>query len=331
MGPTSRRVVLSDGRRLGFDDFGDPDGIPVLFFHGFGSSRVVRHPDDGIAAQLGVRMIAIDRPGIGISQRKANRRITDWPADVAELLDVLGIERCSIVGWSGGGPYALACGWQMPERFDVLGVISSPAPLGGVDGVEAYTWRRHKVIRRAADHAPWAIALAVWGWSRAQKSDPERQLDAAIAGMVDADREILGDPDLRAVMIANAEEMYRHGNGGVYDEALCLARPWGFPLGGVSVPVRIWHGAKDQAVPVGMGKFIERSVPGAIATYYPREGHHFVYERWREILGVIVAESQVRSRSQRAAEPPLRTSDKVAPDVSTPIVRPGLRRLDPAG
>ena len=147
-------------------------------------------------------------------------------------------------------------------------------------------------MSRTADHAPWVIALAMWRWSRQQRSDPEKQLDEAIAGMVEADREILGDPALRAVMIANAAEMYRQGNRGVYDEALCLARPWGFPLEGVAVPVRIWHGALDQVVPVGMGRYLERTVPGAVATYYPDEAHHLVYDRWREILAVIVAEAR---------------------------------------
>jgi pimeloyl-ACP methyl ester carboxylesterase len=295
LGPKSRRVTLSDGRTLGFDDFGAPDGTPVLFFHGFGSSRVVRHPDDDIATELGVRLIAVDRPGIGISSRQPNRRVTDWPADVAELLDALGIERCAIAAWSGGGPYALACGWSMPERLSVIGLISAPAPLSGVPGSTGYTWRRHRAMSRTADHAPWVIALAMWRWSRQQRSDPAKQLDDAIAGMIEADREILGDPALRAVMIANATEMWRQGNRGVYDEALCLARPWGFPIAGVGVPVRIWHGTRDRVVPVGMGRYLERTVPGAVATYYPDEGHHFVYDRWREILSVIVAEARLRA------------------------------------
>lgn len=301
LGPKSRQVTLSDGRTLGFDDFGDPEGTAVLFFHGFGSSRVVRHPDDEIATELGARIIAVDRPGIGISTRHPNRRVTDWPRDVEELLDILGIARCSIVAWSGGGPYALACGWQMPERFSVIGLISSPAPLSGVPGSTGYTWRRHRAMSRTADHAPWVIALAMWRLSRQQKSDPAKQLDDAIAGMIEADREILGDPALRAVMIANANEMYRQGTGGIYDEALCLARPWGFPIDGVSVPVRIWHGSRDKVVPVGMGRYIERIVPGAVATFYRQEGHHFVYHRWREILSVIVAEARDRAPSTVSA------------------------------
>jgi len=289
--PQSRQISLADGRLLGFDDFGDPDGTPVLFFHGFGSSRVVRHPDDAVAAELGVRMIAVDRPGIGLSTRQPGRRVTDFPRDVGQLLDRLGIERCAVVAWSGGGPYALASAWQMPERFSVIGLISAPAPLSGVPGSTGYTWPRHRAMSRTADHAPWVIKLAMWQWSRQQRADPYKQLDEAISGMVEADRVILGDPALRAVMIRNASEMYRQGSGGVYDEALCLARPFGFPIGGVTVPVRIWHGAKDQVVPVGMGKYLARNLTNAVATFFPHEGHHFVYDRWREILAVIAAEA----------------------------------------
>jgi pimeloyl-ACP methyl ester carboxylesterase len=292
LGPKSRQITLSDGRRLGFDDFGDPLGEPVLFFHGFGSSRVVRHPDDEIATELGARVIAIDRPGIGLSTRQPGRRVTDFPSDVAELLEVLDLDRCAVVAWSGGGPYALACAWQMPERFSVVGLISAPAPLSGAPGSTGYTWGRHRVMSRTADHAPWVIKLAMWQWSRQQRSDPHKQLDEAIGGMVEADRQILGDPALRAVMIANASEMVRQGSGGISDEAICLARPFGFPIGGVTVPVRIWHGAKDKVVPVGMGKYLERNIRSAVATFYRHEGHHFVYDRWREILGVIVAEAR---------------------------------------
>lgn len=321
LGPGSDRIGLPDGRLLGWDEFGDPRGTPVLFFHGFGSSRVVRHPDDAIATAVGARVIAVDRPGIGLSTRKAGRRLTEWPDDVARVMDHLGLDRAAIVAWSGGGPYALATAWQRPERVTAVGLISAPAPLTGVPGASGYTYRRHRAMSRAADHAPWVIGLAMWRFSRQQRSDPEKQLDDAIAGMIDADREILGDPRLRAVMIANAAEMYRQGHGGIYDEAICMARPWGFPIEGVTVPVRIWHGTKDRVVPVGMGKYLARVMPTAIATFYPREGHHFVYDRWREILATLVAEAEAAAaRSART-----RTALK-----REPMPAPRARTVDPA-
>ena len=134
--------MLADGRRLGFDDVGDAEGPVVFYLHGFGSSRVVRHPDDHIATELGIRLIAVDRPGIGLSTGAPGRRLLDWPGDVEQLADRLGIESFAVLGWSGGGPYALACGWSLPDRVDRIGLISAAAPLTpGAD----YMLRRHRV------------------------------------------------------------------------------------------------------------------------------------------------------------------------------------------
>jgi pimeloyl-ACP methyl ester carboxylesterase len=283
-GARSRTIVLADGRTLGFDDIGDPEAPAVLYHHGFGSTRMVRHPDDSIAESAGIRLIAVDRPGIGLSTGMPGRRLLDWPADVEQLADQLGIERFAILGWSGGGPYSLACGWSLPDRVTRIGLVSAAAPL--VRGAD-YLLRHHRVAYRAADAAPWMIRLAMWRWSRAQRADPERHLDKAIEGMIEADRLVLEDPHLRRVMIANADELYRQGGRGLYDEALIMARPWGFPIAGVQVPVRLWHGESDPAVPVGMGLYLARTLPRVEATFFPGEAHHLMYDRWAEIVGTF--------------------------------------------
>jgi pimeloyl-ACP methyl ester carboxylesterase len=285
-GPSSRTVALPDGRLLGFDDVGDPEGVPLLYFHGFGSTRLIRHPDDAIAARLGVRLIAVDRPGIGLSTSRPGRRLLDFGGDVGHLADALRLGRFGLVAWSGGGPYALGCAWTLAPRVVQVGLISAPAPLAG-DSAGDYALRMHRAASVAADYAPWAIRLAMWRWSRQQRADPARHLDDAIAGMVDADREILADPAFRGVMLANAAELYRQGGRGLYDEALIMARPWGFPLEGLSVPVRIWHGERDHAVPAGMGRHLARIIPTAQATFLAGEGHHLLYDRWEEIIAEV--------------------------------------------
>ena len=90
------------------------------------------------------------------------------------------------------------------------------------------------------------------------------------------------------MMIANADELYRQGGRGLYDEALIMARPWGFPIAGVQSPVRLWHGELDTAVPVAMGRFLARTLPNVDATFLPAEAHHLLYDRWREILADFV-------------------------------------------
>ena len=148
-----------------------PDGTPILFFHGFGSSRLIRHPDDALAEQAGVRLICIDRPGIGLSTARPGRRLLDWPVDVASLADELGLARFSIIGWSGGGPYALACAYAMPDRTTEVGLVSAPAPLAGVRKPD-YLIPRHRAAARAAGTAPWIIRLAMWRWARPSDAIP---------------------------------------------------------------------------------------------------------------------------------------------------------------
>jgi pimeloyl-ACP methyl ester carboxylesterase len=290
----SRTVVLPDGRLLGFDDVGDPDGTPLLYFHGFGSTRLIRHPDDEIAARLGIRLLAVDRPGIGLSSSRPARRLLDFSRDVGHLADTIGLDRFAIVAWSGGGPYALGCAWALSGRVTQVGLISTPAPLAGASAAD-YAAKMHRAASRAADHAPWAIRLAMWRWSRQQRNDPAAHLDDAIAGMVDADKDILADPAFREVMLRNASELYRQGGRGLYDEALIMARPWGFPLEGIVTPVRIWHGELDQAVPVSMARHLARTIPTATTTIFPGEAHHLLYDRWEEILGEVARRSRERA------------------------------------
>ena len=280
-----RRVRLPDGRFLGYAELGDPAGRPVLFFHGLGTTRVIC-PPDGVAEALGVRLIAPDRPGIGLSDAQPGRRLLDWPGDVRALADELGLGRFAVVGWSGGGPYALACGYALADRVASIALVSAPAPLAGATD-SAYLRRFDRNAARAAGRAPWLIRLAMWHWGRAQRRDPERFFDESVAAMCAADQAVLSEPALRGRMIANSEELYRQGGRGMYDEALVLARSWGFDLGRISVPVTIWHGARDTTVPSAMARHLAEAIPGAELRTYPDEGHHLLYRYWPEILASL--------------------------------------------
>lgn len=280
-----RLFRLRDGRRLGYAEYGEPGGRPVFFFHGLGTTRLICPSDVGPLRDLGLRLIAVDRPGVGISDPRPGRRLLDWPDDVAQLADRLGVARFAAVGWSGGGPYAAACGYLLPQRVTSVGMVSAPAPLSGAPGAD-YLRRFHRTAA-AAGRAPWVIRFAMWHWGRPQRRDAERFFDQSVAAMSAADQDIMALPELRGRMIANSAEIYRQGGRGMYDEALILARRWGFDLEDLRVPVHIWHGAKDETVPVSMARYLARSIPGSRATIYPDEGHHVLYSRWPEILAAL--------------------------------------------
>lgn len=280
-----RLIRLRDGRRLGFAESGDPQGRPVLFFHGFGTTRVICPPDEP-ARRVGVRLIAVDRPGVGLSESQPGRRLLDWPADVAALVDYLGLDEFSIVGWSGGGPYALACAHAMLGRVRSIAAVSAAAPLAaGEDPGYLRRLDRHAV--RAAGRAPWVIRLAMWHWGRPQRRDAERFFERSLADMCAADQAVLAEPELRSRMIANSAELYRQGGRGMYDEALILARPWGFEPAELRVPVEVWQGGRDAVVPMAMATHLARVIPGARLRLYPNEGHHLLYRHWPEIIASL--------------------------------------------
>jgi len=281
-----KRVRLHDGRWLGYTDSGDPRGTPVLFFHGFGTTRVVCPPDEP-ARRLGVRLIALDRPGIGLSTPRPGRRLLDWPDDVGEATELLGMKRFSIVGWSGGGPYALACGRWLGDRIDAISLVSAAAPLAGTTQPD-YLRRFDRNAVRAAGKAPWVIRLALWHWGRAQRRDAEGFFDKEVSEMCAADQEALSEPGLRSQMIANSVELYRQGGRGMYDEALVLARPWGFDPSELRVRVELWQGGRDKTVPVGMSAHLAELIPGAALRVLPDEGHHLLYRYWPDILRSLI-------------------------------------------
>ena len=166
--PEDHQLQLTDGRRLGWSESGDPSGTPVFFFHGFGTTRIVCPPDEA-ALEHRIRLIAVDRPGIGLSDPQPGRSLLDWPSDVAELADHLGFARFSIVAWSGGGPYGLACGHALASRVDAVAAVSPAAPLAKPTDPGYLRWRdRHAV--RFANRAPWVIRLAMWHWGRGQRA-----------------------------------------------------------------------------------------------------------------------------------------------------------------
>lgn len=135
---TGQSILLQDGRRLGLAEYGDPAGRAVLHFHGSAGSRLDRPAEEGILWERGIRFISVERPGHGLSDFQHNRRLVDWPRDVAQLADHLGLPAFYIEGWSAGGPHALACAWQMPDRIKAVALIASAAPMrreGAFDGL----------------------------------------------------------------------------------------------------------------------------------------------------------------------------------------------------
>jgi pimeloyl-ACP methyl ester carboxylesterase len=274
---------LSDGRLLAFAEQGDADGRPVLFFHGLPGSRLLRHPDDSIARRLGLRLFTFDRPGLGLSTPQPHRRILDWPADVAEFADAQGFQQFAVLGWSGGGPYALATAHRLPDRVTRVGLVASMAPLAGTSLTRELSpnLRRRARIARVA---PQFLRIAVVRDRRAFIRDPVGYLEHEFARGPECDRAALDQPGFKEMLILSRYESYRQGTAGLAADALLYLRPWGFQLSHVRPPIRRWVGEHDQTLLPAMARYFEQQLPGSTVTVVPGEGHMVCLTCWELVL-----------------------------------------------
>jgi pimeloyl-ACP methyl ester carboxylesterase len=238
---------------------------------------------------MGVRLICVDRPGYGGSTFQAGRQILDWPNDLSALADALGIQTFVVAGHSGGGPYALACAFCLPERVSAAAVLSGAGPVdtpGAADGLTPLHWLAFKIGR----YSPWPLTRALtWLFFHKAADDPARAIDIDARERSTADDDVLKIPGVRENCIQSDVEAYRQGLTGFTWDVRLLTRPWGFALEGIKVPVHLWHGTADDFTTSGMASHMAKTIPDCNARIYQGEGHMLLIPRWKEVLSTLRA------------------------------------------
>ena len=286
---------LSDGRTLAYEAYGLPGGLPLFFFHGTPGSRLFRPPDD-ITRRLGVHLICVDRPGYGGSTFQPGRRILDWPEDVSALADGLGIDQFIVAGHSGGGPYALACAYRLPERVLTAVILSGAGPVDAPQAAEGLT-SLHWLAFKIEPYTPWPLTcFLVWMFFRKSAADPARAIDLDQRDRSESDDQIMKIPYVRENCIESDMEAYRQGLRSFAWEVRLLTRSWGFPLREVRRPVYLWHGTDDDFTTTGMAQNMAKQIPNCQAFMYEGEGHMLLIPRWEEILDTVVGQREAYAR-----------------------------------
>jgi len=273
MSRLNQRIRLPDGRRLGYNEYGPPAGRPMIYFHGAPTARVEFElfGNDGLMESLGVRLIAVDRPGMGLSDFQANRRLLDWPADVAALADYLHIERFSILAYSLGGPSAAACAFVIPQRLTKVGIVSGYAPLNDPAIASSINEETRRYLRM--HEKPWLWGLFLWMGVPMTRLAPDRLVAMAASVLPEPDRVWMSDTDFKRGFFAMIREALRQGPRGALQESYLAGADWGFRPQEIRAPVLLWHGEDDRNAPIAMGRYMADAIPNCQAQFFPGEGH----------------------------------------------------------
>ncbi|TRW82468.1 alpha/beta hydrolase [Mycolicibacterium sp. 018/SC-01/001] len=264
-----------EGRRLGFAEFGDPRGLPIFWLHGTpGARRQIPLEARQYAERNGIRLIGIDRPGIGSSTPFAYRRVIDFADDLRTLADALGIEKMMVIGLSGGGPYTLGVAAAMPERVVAVGVLGGVAPTKGPDATGGGVMGTVGVpAAPILEHVGGTLSMVAVGLIRLVKPVAEPIIGLYGALSPEGDRRLLARPEFKAMFIDDLLNGSRKQLAAPFADVVVFARDWGFRLADVTQPVRWWHGDADHIVPFAHGQHVVSRLPDAELYTLSGESH----------------------------------------------------------
>src|ERR1041385_1146599 len=285
-------IQLQDGAVVAFQEYGDPTGTPVIFCHGWPSSRTMAQLADEPARTLGVRIISPDRPGISSSTMRLDRKLSDWPSLVEQLADDLAIGDFRILAISGGAPYAYATAVAIPERVRAIAVVGGVIPFAELKDVKGllplYRWmlafyrNRPQLLRQL-----FYIARPFLSFRAPIRLRP---LLLKMLLLRPCDAASLRDDAAFEAIFESQRRAWRGSVEGLLVDARIYAQPWGFAIEDVAVPVRLWHGKEDRAFAVRLAEEIANRFPNCKARFIQHEGHYSLPIRhMRDILEDLVA------------------------------------------
>jgi pimeloyl-ACP methyl ester carboxylesterase len=300
--------TLNDGRTLSYAVYGSP--VPrttIVYMHGFPSSRFEGKLFHTACTKHGIRLIAPDRPGNGLSTFQKNRRILDWPKDVIALADELKINQFYVLGMSGGAPYALACVKAIPkDRLLGATIVSGLYPVKyGTAGMPMQS-------RVTLWAAPWVTGLTSFyldsSMGKAARDDDPSVFEDLMSAKVDTrnsgDHKAMTDPLHWPVFIAMARGCFTKSGEGASWEARLDGSDWGFELGSLpfgekGVPLTLWHGTEDVHCPVGPAIAAHKEMSGSVLKLKEGDGHvSFLFRDMDEILSDLVEQDEVEGYMQ---------------------------------
>ncbi len=278
--------ILMAGNKVCYAEYGDPDGIPVFFFHGWPGSRLQGEIAHEVSQRLGIHLITPDRPGMGQSDYNPERKILDWPDIVVYLADKLGWNHFNVLGLSGGTPYTLACTYKLPDRIEKAGICSAVPHYDWLRKHESAIWYLRRLILME-DNTPGAL----YPWLNFMKSyislfSSGGFLKPASLILKGKDKELLKDKRLVERAAASIREGFSDSPKGLWYDLKLLISDWEIEFANIEKPIQYWHGEKDTLCPLSeLDTQLEKNSRFNLYSYR-EEGHYSLpVNRMEDILG----------------------------------------------
>ncbi len=274
-------VRRADGSVIAVEVAGEPGAAPVLLCHGLADSRLSAGWFGQAARDLGLLMVAPDRPGTGGTAFRRMACVADWVTDAALVLDALRADSAALLGISGGGPFAAACAAAMPGRISGLTLVSAlGAPGWPTGGIAAGERLSLAIARRAPAFGGWALGR----FAALARRRPRAFLRLVTTELPGPDLRALEQAEVRESFLAGYVEAFRNGTAGIAQDLRVLTRPWGFDLGSITVPTLIRHGDADTTVPPQHARRYAEAIPGARLEIQVGHGHFSIVGAADELL-----------------------------------------------
>jgi len=270
---TSLSFQLPDGRQLGYAQYGARAGDPFFYFHGVPGSRLECQILHASAEALDLCFYALDRPGYGLSDLLENRSLTNWPNDVIALADALGIDTFGIIGMSGGGPYALACAHEIPERIKSIGIVCGLGPVYQPALRNEMRWLARSGFYLAKSTPALLRNLYGKPLSALSNTHPDIALRLLAYFNGGADKPVLLRGDILGLLSESLRESFRQGPFASAQDVAIYQTHWGFELANIRKHIHLWHGSADRIVPCGHSDFVHSQLADSELSIIPNEGH----------------------------------------------------------
>ncbi|MHA2035066.1 MAG: alpha/beta hydrolase [Promethearchaeota archaeon] len=271
--------TLENGRKLGYAEYGTVTGKPIFYFHGHRSSRLEPKIYDIEEIKNKIHLIAVDRPGFGLSDFTPDHSILSWSSDIIKFANSLNVNQFSVLGGSGGAPFALACAYSNPKRVFACGIVSGLGPIEL--GIEGMAKNNRKELELARKH-PKRLKLLFKLQEKFSKKLVAKEIDELIKmfqkkgkNLPESDKKFFEDKEKLGIYVPLMIEPFRQGIMGPFHEAQLFVKPWGFNLSDLSPDLKVflWHGDLDTSVPKKMAQSLCQKIPSCESKFYTNEGH----------------------------------------------------------